>query len=76
MHYIVVVLLFFFFALLAEIKLISWDAAIISMTIILAACILSLTIEEKMSAFISTIKKQMETRQNNDGKDENDNERN
>ena len=75
MHYIVVVLLFFF-ALLAEIKLISWDAAIISMTIILAACILSLTIEEKMSAFISTIKKQMETRQNNDGKDENDNERN
>lgn len=76
MHYIVVVLLFFFFALLAEIKLISWDATIISMTIILAACILSSTIEEKMSAFIATIKKQMETRQNNDGKDENDNERN
>lgn len=68
---------FFFsllFALLAEIKLISWDTAIISMSIILAAVILSLTIEEKMSAFISAIKEQMETRQN--GKDENDNERN
>ena len=76
MHYIVVVLLFFFFALLAEIKLISWDAAIISMSIMLAASLVSSTIEEKMSAFISTIKEQMETRQNSDSKDENDNERN
>ena len=76
MHVIIVFLLSLLFALLAETKLISWDVAIISMSIILAAVILSLTIEEKMSAFISAIKKQMETRQNIDGKDENDNERN
>ena len=72
MHAIIVFLLSLLFALLAEIKLISWDTAIISMSIILAAVILSLTIEEKMSAFISAIKEQIETRQN--GK--NDNERN
>ena len=64
------------FAILAKIKLISWDAAIISMAIIFSALVLSFTIAEKMSAFISTIKEQMKTRQNNDSKDENDNERN
>ena len=76
MYYIVVFLSSFVLGSLAGIKFISWDVAIISMSIMLAASLVSSTIEEKMSAFISTIKEQMETRQNSDSKDEKDNERN
>lgn len=61
MYLLAVVLVGIIVCLLVEV--ISLDAIIISISIIVAACIIS-----------STIKKQMKTRQNNDSKDENDNE--
>ncbi len=74
MYIIAAILGFIVFSLVGE--LFSWDAVLISVSIIIAACIIGSTIEEKMTAFISIIKKQMETRQNNDSKNENDNKRN
>lgn len=74
MYIIAAILGFIVFSLVGD--LFSWDAVLISVSIIIAACIIGSTIEEKMTAFISIIKKQMETRQNNDSKDENDNKRN
>ena len=69
MYIIAAILGFIVFSLVGE--LFSWDAVLISVSIIIAACIIGSTIEEKMTAFISIIKKQMETRQNNDSKNEN-----
>ena len=51
--------------------MISTDAGIIALSIILAAVLVRSSIEELMSAFISTIKEQMKTRHNSD-----ENERN
>ncbi len=65
MYIIAAILVIIVFSLIGEIF--SWDAVLISVSIIVAACIIGSTIEEKMTAFISTIKKQMETQQ-----DEND----
>ena len=65
MYIIAAILGIIVFSLIGEIF--SWDAVLISVSIIVAACIIGSTIEEKMTAFISTIKKQMETQQ-----DEND----
>ncbi len=65
MYIIAAILGIIVFSLIGEIF--SWDAVLISVSIIVAACIIGSTIEEKMTTFISTIKKQMETQQ-----DEND----
>ncbi len=71
MYIIVTILVIIVFSLVGEIF--SWDAVLISASIIVAACIIGSTIEEQMTAFISTIKEQMETRQNSDSKDEDGN---
>ena len=60
---------------LEALEVISTDAGIIALSIIIGAILVSSTIEKQMSAFISTIKEQMETRQNNDSKDKDDSKR-
>ena len=63
----------FVITLFVALEVISTDAGIIALSIIIGAILVSSTIEEQMSAFISTIKEQIETRQ--DIKDKDDSKR-
>ena len=55
---------------LEALEVISTDAGIIALSIIIGAILVGSTIEEQMSAFNSTIEEQIKTRQNSKDKDD------
>lgn len=75
MYYIIVVFLFFFLSFLTEVNIISWDAAIISMSIIFATAMGSFMIKEEMKTLNSTIKDLMKRHNTNKKADDDNNER-
>ena len=75
MYYIIVVFLFFFLSFLTEVNIISWDAAIISMSIIFATVMGSFMIKEEMKTLNSTIKDLMKRHNTNKKADDDNNER-
>ena len=75
MYYIIVVFLFFFLSFLTEVNIISWDAAIISMSIIFATVMGSFMIKEEMKTLNSTIKDLMKRHNINKKADDDNNER-
>ena len=75
MYYIIVVFLFFFLSFLTEVNIISWDAAIISMSIIFATAMGSFMIKEEMKTLNSTIKDLMKRHNINKKADDDNNER-
>ena len=75
MYYIIVVFLFFFLSFLTEVNIISWDAAIISMSIISATVMGSFMIKEEMKTLNSTIKDLMKRHNTNKKADDDNNER-